>query len=67
MNDLRSLRMKLYKFCLEDLFMKALPDDGDEDDYEGYYDEDDYADSQDAGSLTPEEEMVSWCASFDYG
>ena len=37
----------------------------DEDDYQGYYDEDDYADSQDAGFLTPENEMVSWCASFD--
>ena len=44
-NDLRSLRMKLYKFCLEDLFMRAIADeeelfedeedlsDDDEDDY----------------------------------
>ena len=52
-----SMRLKTYSFNVRG--------DDDEDDFQGYYDEDDYADSQDAGFLTPENEMVSWCASFD--
>ena len=70
-NDLRSLRMKLYKFCLEDLFMKAIADeeeffedeedlsDDDEDDYGSEYDRCE-ANLQDAGFLPPEDEFDSW-------
>ena len=70
-NDLRSLRVKLYKFCLEDLFMKAMADeeeffedeedlsDDDEDDYGSEYDRCE-ANLQDAGFLPPEDEFDSW-------
>ena len=70
-NDLRSVRMKLYKFCLEDLFMKAIADeeeffedeedlsDDDEDDYGSEYDRCE-ANLQDAGFLPPEDEFDSW-------
>ena len=55
---LRSMRLKTYSFReAEDIFFQ--------DDYEEYFDEDDYADLQYAGFLTPEDETVSWCASFD--